>query len=214
MDLEYAQHIAQNIKGRLGPACDRIAIAGSIRRGKSHPKDIELVYIPKIEHRVINLFNETEPHSLVDDLLPRLLTARDLQKDEQVKRWGPKHKRLIYVPAGAVVELFAANEDNWGLILALRTGPAAFNQKLVSSVTVGGAMPFNMRMQNGYLWDLRQQLATPTEEAFFNALNLPTWPPDQRTADRLQHHLTAAHTQYQGVQGELVGGLTLPPQER
>lgn len=39
--------IAEKIKAQLAPHCDRIEIAGSIRRKKPEVKDIEIVVIPK-----------------------------------------------------------------------------------------------------------------------------------------------------------------------
>ena len=47
MNLQQAQQIAERIKSELAPHCDRIEIAGSIRRKKPEVKDIEIVCIPK-----------------------------------------------------------------------------------------------------------------------------------------------------------------------
>jgi len=47
MNLTEAQRIAQIVKSELSPHCERIEIAGSIRRGKPEVKDIEIVAIPK-----------------------------------------------------------------------------------------------------------------------------------------------------------------------
>lgn len=42
-----AYQIATRIKAELQPHCERIEIAGSIRRNKPEVKDIEIVAIPK-----------------------------------------------------------------------------------------------------------------------------------------------------------------------
>jgi len=47
MKLEEAQVIAEKTKALLAPYCERIEIAGSIRRKKPDVGDIELVAIPK-----------------------------------------------------------------------------------------------------------------------------------------------------------------------
>jgi hypothetical protein len=39
MNLKTAHEIGMKIVRALTPACDRIAIAGSVRRGKADPKD-------------------------------------------------------------------------------------------------------------------------------------------------------------------------------
>ena len=49
MELTQAQAIAREWQTLLAPACERIEIAGSIRRGKPEIKDIDLVCIPKIQ---------------------------------------------------------------------------------------------------------------------------------------------------------------------
>jgi DNA polymerase/3'-5' exonuclease PolX len=47
MTLEYTREIAEALVELLTPACQRIEIAGSIRRKKLYPNDIEVVAIPK-----------------------------------------------------------------------------------------------------------------------------------------------------------------------
>ncbi len=47
MQLDKALEIAEKTKELLAPYCERIEIAGSIRRKKPEVKDIELVAIPK-----------------------------------------------------------------------------------------------------------------------------------------------------------------------
>jgi len=47
MELEKAKAIAEQIRVLLRPACNRIEIAGSIRRRKPEVGDIELLCIPK-----------------------------------------------------------------------------------------------------------------------------------------------------------------------
>ena len=189
MDLSYAQQVADELIGLLAPACEWIGAAGSIRRRKPDPKDVEIVYVPKVEARQVDLFGTTEEVPLTDRAIARLVEAGVLAWDEEVKRRGPRYKRLVHVETGAVVELFAARPDNLGLILALRTGPGDFNRLLVTARRYGGAMPAGMRMQGGYLWRDGERLETPTEEGFFAALGLPCWPPEARTAARLREWL-------------------------
>ena len=46
MELTKASEIVKKIEVELKPFCDRIQIAGSIRRQKANVKDIEIVAIP------------------------------------------------------------------------------------------------------------------------------------------------------------------------
>jgi DNA polymerase/3'-5' exonuclease PolX len=189
MKRKAAELIANELIDHLRPHCQRIEIAGSIRRGKPQVKDIEICYIPFIRQVVVDLWGNTAPHQPVDDAIDELIRRGILARDEDTKRWGPKYKRCIHRASGIVVELFAAQEGNWGVIFALRTGPAEFNRLLVSSIAVGGAMPFNIRMRDGYLWHQGQKIHTPTEWDFFQALDLPHWPAHQRTTQALNQHL-------------------------
>ena len=49
MELEKARAIAEELKSLLEPGCERIPIAGSIRRRKSDIGYIELLCIPKYD---------------------------------------------------------------------------------------------------------------------------------------------------------------------
>lgn len=101
--------IAQDLARILEPACDRIAIAGSIRRRKHQPKDIELVAIPKFVPEGNALL------WLLDTLLDqKVITIKS-------KCWGEKHRKFIY--RDVKIDFFIADRNNWGYIYWLRTGP-------------------------------------------------------------------------------------------
>ncbi|MDP2873417.1 MAG: hypothetical protein Q8P31_12890, partial [Bacillota bacterium] len=55
MELQKARVIAEELKMLLEPGCARIEIAGSIRRRKPDPGDIELLFIPKFRGLVDEL---------------------------------------------------------------------------------------------------------------------------------------------------------------
>ncbi len=193
MKLKEARLIAEELVGALAPACERIEVAGSVRRGKANPKDIEIVFIPKRGERMKDLFS-MENYLLTDDVLERLNVEGVLQRDSVTVRWGPKYKRAVHRASGAVVEMFAATEENWGYIYALRTGPGDFNKVLVRSVGDGGALPLGLSLRDGHLWDRRNPfrvhvIRVETEEEFFEAMGMPCWPPEERTPERLREWL-------------------------
>lgn len=188
MKLGEAEALAQEMVKRLQGDCERIKVAGSVRRRKAEPHDLELVVIPRFEECQVNLF-EREQVSLLETNLYALCISGVMAFDSSVKRNGPKHKRLLHLGSGIVVEIYSAEAGNWGLILALRTGPADFNHLLVTSVAMGGAMPLTMRMQDGWLWRRGERVETGTEDEFFGALGLPTWYPEVRSEHVLQSFL-------------------------
>jgi DNA polymerase/3'-5' exonuclease PolX len=199
MNLAGARAIAEEVRDALSPDCERIQIAGSIRRGKPEVKDIEIVYIPRMILPQPALFDlglsADSSIPATDRAIDDLIANATLARDDKVKRWGPKYKRAVHVQTGMVVELFAATGDNWGYIYALRTGPAEFNHLLVTKKAYGGAMPADMYVHSGYLWHTDGEAGAhtcchmPSEEVFFATLQLPCWPPEERTAERLAGYL-------------------------
>ena len=47
MKLKDAEELAKRIVEHIRPHCERVEVAGSIRRKKSEVRDIDLVLIPK-----------------------------------------------------------------------------------------------------------------------------------------------------------------------
>jgi len=181
-----AVQVALETLRALKPACERICIAGSVRRHKPHCKDVELVFMPQFAKQRVDLFTEADV-SRLDWKIQELITAGFWQFDREVRRNGPKYKRLVHSASSMTIELFRADPRNWGLQMVLRTGPADFNHLLVNRF--GGAMPVDMVMDGGYLWRRGQKIPTPTETAFFEALGLPYVAPQERSAEWLRAHL-------------------------
>jgi len=203
MNLEQARKIGMEVVEALAPACDRIVIAGSVRRGKPTPKDIEIIYVPRLIPTRIDLFTTNHipaTGALVEDLVRRHFW----QFDDQVKRNGPCYKRMVRytIPPitsiqdwsnddeeRIVIELFCADRDNWGYILALRTGPGEFNKIWAAKPWNMGCLPSDVALKDGYLWRRGRPVPTPTEEEFFAQIGIPCWPPAERSAIRLAQFL-------------------------
>lgn len=155
--------LAEDALNALNPHCERILIAGSIRRLKPEVKDIEICAIPRMV-----------PAGLFSD-------EREIDPDfcAVVRRWGKvkgeptgKYTQRV-LPGGMKLDLFIANPDNWGWILCLRTGSSDFNQKVL----------LHAMHQQGYASDggtlLRygQVIPTPEEVDVFRLLQLPWMEP-------------------------------------
>ena len=116
MKLDQAMTIAERVKTQLMPYCDRIEIAGSIRRHKPEVGDIEVVLIPKPYD--IGLFTSgialiVNTWTKVRGELPCKYTQRML-------------------PDGIALDLFSATKKNWGLIYAIRTGSADYSHRVLA----------------------------------------------------------------------------------
>ncbi len=110
MPLDYATEIAEKTLAQLEPYCERIEIAGSIRRKRPEVKDVEIVLIPRVKD----------------------LSLLKIQIDKWKKNKGtfPCLYTQRRLPEGIGLDLFVATPATWGLQLAIRTGPV--NQPILS----------------------------------------------------------------------------------
>jgi DNA polymerase/3'-5' exonuclease PolX len=190
--LDEALMIANHFIEHIASACDQIYIAGSIRRQRPEVGDIEIVAVPSIQEMHVDLFSEVvERVDLLDRLLNEYLADGVVQKrvsEKGATAWGKLHKRLIF--DGAPVDLFCAEADRLGVILAIRTGPAEYSHALVSGPNVRlprgrvGLLPERFRVQDGWLTYRvsGQRIPTPTEEGFFSLIGVPYQEPPGRGA--------------------------------
>lgn len=187
MYLNYTQafRLAERIKNELAPACLKIKIAGSIRRKAPHVGDIELVCIPK-KHYQHDMFGGKveEKTTLLDELLNNLVDNKRLQPPTLN---GPKQKKYaLFNPDGFNLDIFIATPENWGYILAIRTGDAWFSKKIVTQSHKKGFLPDSMHCDSGSLWLTKkneawpQKIITPLERDFFNYLLCGWLEPENR----------------------------------
>lgn len=160
MQYHQAFKIAQNIKDALAPHCERIEIAGSIRRKKNEVKDIEIVAIPKpyetglFESGIATVVNQWQK---VKGELPCKYTQRIL-------------------PEGIKLDLFFAQRDNWGLIFAIRTGSADYSHKVLATEWVKRGYT----SIGGYLCANGRPIPILEEEDLFKRIGVSFIPPELR----------------------------------
>ncbi len=133
--LADMQDAAALIRAELEPYCERIEIAGSVRRWQPRCGDVELVAVPKFGDGGGSLFEAGPPVDMLDRYVRRRLDAGlaayspRLDKDGR-KSIGPRSKRLLI--DGVAVDLFVVLQPSqWGVIFAIRTGSAAFARQFV-----------------------------------------------------------------------------------
>jgi len=104
-----ARKVADEMATELAPRCERIEIAGSLRRGKADVGDIEILYVPRIgQVRVPG------------ELFPR------------------RGKLAVHVASGIPVDLFATTTERWFVSLVMRTGSAQSNTRLANAALKRG----------------------------------------------------------------------------
>jgi DNA polymerase/3'-5' exonuclease PolX len=211
--LLWAKGWAEDLASVLRPACERIQIGGSIRRRKTDVGDIELVMAPRVELGPNDgLFGEYPTRArinVLDALLATLKAEGTLADRPDVNgrpAWGPKFKRALY-RVNHEGTMFAADlffvlppDGQWGVIFLLRTGPAEFNQRLVTARSQGGLCPEYLVFRDGALYHCEpaqrdaarrgfedrdivrtlELVPTPEEEDVFRALGLAWIDPMER----------------------------------
>jgi len=131
---EQAQAVADEIVARLLPFCERIVVAGSLRRRKAEVGDVEILYIPRLATTKVDFF-ATATGKLVDDELNFMLSCRLLEKRLNKlgsEMWGSKNK-LARHACGIPVDFFSATPENWWNYLVCRTGGAQSNVAVASA---------------------------------------------------------------------------------
>jgi DNA polymerase/3'-5' exonuclease PolX len=160
---------AQKICTILSPVCERIEIAGSLRRLKPDVGDIEIVCIPKIEYDLLG--NEYYKPFQIERILGR--------DGFEMPRFNGEHfKQFDTGPCNC--DLFITTPEQWGVIFTIRTGPADFSHRLVTQRNKGGLLPSYLRVKDGRIWHGDQALGTPEEKDVFALLRLPWIEPCDR----------------------------------
>jgi DNA polymerase/3'-5' exonuclease PolX len=161
LSLPQAKTLAEKIKGELAPGCERIEVAGSIRRQKPVIGDIELVAIPLFAR---SLFPDVNGQSLLDIQLGNLVEQGRLIPGDKN---GQNYKNF-YIPAvdDLKLDLFITSPEYWPVIFAIRTGSAEFSRRLVTPRNKGGFLPSHLRVKGGSVWDGDKQVELITEADF------------------------------------------------
>ena len=167
MNLDLATKIAERIRTKLAPHCERIEIAGSIRRRKSEVGDIEIACIPKTYETGMFFGGDT----VVD---PEFCALVERWPAVKGKPTGKYMQRVL--PEGIKLDIFIAHPENWGLIFAIRTGSAEYSHRVLASawVRAGYHSIDGMLVQGFHRIEVRE------ERELFDLIGLPWADPWER----------------------------------
>jgi DNA polymerase/3'-5' exonuclease PolX len=162
MEYQKALNIASRIKEKLAPFCEKIEIAGSIRRKNKQVKDIEIVCIPDMRTPK----RRSSGWSTVVFLLGNVLKGK-IADGKYIKIWLEEE--------GIILDLFVAEPDNWAMIYLIRTGSADFSRHILTQFNKLG-----YHSEGGYPTKGDEKLTFDTEADIFSFLNMEFVPPENR----------------------------------
>jgi len=164
--LATGQKIAEKVAGELAPFCDRIAIAGSIRRQRPMVGDVDIVALPKI----------SELHAFRQRCKQNTTLVKD--GDQELVVWLKNGVQLdIWIASHGSKEFFNEVPCNFGSLLLCRTGSAAHNIYLISQAK---ALGLRWNPHHGVFNGHGVCLAADTEEDVFKALGMGFVAPERR----------------------------------
>jgi DNA polymerase/3'-5' exonuclease PolX len=186
--LGEATEIACGIVSELDPACDRIEVAGSIRRKRLEVGDIEIVVQPKMKiagQQTLFGLTEGKRVSMLRHHLEVMIAEGHLMKhptdpkmgERYMKLWRPIPDATSNNINGISVDIFAVLPPaNWGVIFTLRTGGKEFNLWIVEQARKKGLVFREGQLLKG-TWEVR----CPEEQDVFKAIGIPWIPPLYRS---------------------------------
>ena len=154
MKLQEGLMLADEIMERLRPYCQRIEVAGSIRRQRPSPADIDIVLIPS---------NPGQLSQEIDRLGPPIMD-------------GEKLRRFEY--NGTQVDIYYATPQTWATLLLIRTGSKESNIRLCSRAKKRG---WHLAASGDGLFNKKgERIAGDSEESIYQALGLRYQQPWER----------------------------------
>jgi DNA polymerase (family X) len=176
-----ARKVADQLVAELVSRCERIEIAGSLRRGKADVGDIEILFVPRIGQ--IRMPGELFPlrGSLADELLEQWLARGVITKRFNINgsaAWGTLNKLAVHVGSGIPVDLFATTAEHWFVSLVVRTGSKEMNTTLA-----GSALRRGMQLHMYGVMEVRatgEQIIPQSEREMFERLGVPYREPAER----------------------------------
>lgn len=171
--------VAESLVELLSPVCERIEIAGSLRRRKAMVGDVEILYVTKLEERPEGLFDRVSV-SLADEVLVALIAAGAIDYRRNVngsRMWGDSNKFAIHCETGIPVDFFRTTEAAWHNYLVCRTGPGASNIRIAEAAQKRGLKwhPYGSGFTRG-----SETLVMSSERQVFETVGLPYLEPEAR----------------------------------
>jgi DNA polymerase/3'-5' exonuclease PolX len=193
LPLATAERYAAKILDWLAPHCLRIEVAGSVRRRCRLVNDIDVVCIPKPLPKPLDLFGaeEAEPGNAVTAALAVLVKEniacwlRSTTGDERIQNRmvNPRNSNFLLHLDKCNLDVFLADAESWATRLLVRTGSKEHNIWIAERAKAKGLEMFGgLGLKRGF-----HLLQPKTEQSYYELLELPYIPPEEREMPGLAH---------------------------
>jgi DNA polymerase/3'-5' exonuclease PolX len=182
-----AIEVANELAPVLQPACAKLTIAGSVRRGKTEVGDLELLMVGNVSTEKDGLF-DTRSVNLADAACDKLLRDGILAKRPNVNghfAWGKQNKLAVHVKTGLPVDLFLTGLSHWFVSLVIRTGPKESNLALIEAAAKKG-LKLHAYGEAGFTDRNGESITPSSEEDVFKLCGVRYQTPQQRGFAKLQ----------------------------
>jgi DNA polymerase/3'-5' exonuclease PolX len=170
MELEKAVEIAEEVRKSLEDVCNRIEIAGSIRRRKKDVGDAELLCIPRDRDITDSLDRR------VQELMFKGILAYRLNKLGH-KVYGAKNKLMLHVASGFGIDIFSTTEECWPVAMVVRTGGTETNLMIATAALQKG---YKFHAYGAGFTTPHGEIVCHSESEVFKAVDLPYREPWER----------------------------------
>jgi DNA polymerase/3'-5' exonuclease PolX len=153
LDLGEAEKLANEIKTAVQSNCDKIEVAGSIRRQKPKVHDIDFVVVAKTD----------TDWQKINEILKRFKAKPNCAGNQLIKAYIPCQNGLFQV------DFYRAKPSTFGIHLLIRTGSADHNMWLAGYAISKEMM---LKYSEGLIKDA-VPIAGEDEKGVFSALGLP-----------------------------------------
>ena len=127
MEQTKAYRIASELVEKLKPLCEKIEIAGSIRRKKLDVGDIEIVALPKTVEEPDGMFGDVKKFRAPE-------FAKMVNSFGKIIKGKPDTGKMVQIelPENIVLDLFLPSDFDFFRIYAIRTGSADYAKNTIA----------------------------------------------------------------------------------
>lgn len=172
MTRKEALYLLQPVMTQLQPYCNKIELAGALRRGDTHIKATTIICIPqmvKVPHQE-SLFGESAERVEIRD--PKFCQVVDSLKNMSGTSMQLRFCRMV---GDLHVFFHVVKESNWGLLLHQLSGETDYNELMRRRLET-----FGYRIKEDALYRNGKMVSVPDEHALYKFAQMPYSPPEMR----------------------------------